>query len=101
MDKIEPYDYLKNSLMSEEDIEKMVELNPYKRYISYFFFDKTPVLEHKRFNQLYSLGYGAGAMSKLLEMAKLLREKGMEKEELRVMISQVIGRELLKSDDNG
>lgn len=95
--KIKPYDYLKDSLMSEKDIEKMVDLNPYKR--RQFFLGDVP--EHRRFNKTYYAGYVAGSHSKLLEMAKLLREKGMEKEEIRLMINKVLGQEVLKSKDNG
>lgn len=81
--------------MSQEDISKMVERNPYKRWMR-IFFRKTGVPEHKHFNQIYAMGYSAGAYSKLGEMMKLLWEKGMEKEEIRLMINKVLGKEVLE-----
>lgn len=95
--KIEPYDYLKDSLMSGEDIEKMVDINPYKRRV----FLLGEVMEHRHFNKIYYLGYRQGVFSKLTEFSKLLREKGMEKEEIRLMINKVLGKEVLKPQDNG
>ena|ERR1700749_3052009 len=100
MDKIEPYDYLKDSIISEEDIARMMEINPYKRYIRVFF--KTiEVSEHRHFNKIYYLGYRQGVFSKLAQMGRLLREKGISKEEVRQMINTVLGQEILKPENNG
>lgn len=93
---MEPYDYLKKSLMSQQDIDKMLEINPYNQTMRMFFWD-VEISEHKQFNKVYAAGFISGAFSKIMEMAKLLREKGMEKEEIRLMINQVLGKEILRS----
>lgn len=98
MDKNKTYDYLENSIMSQKDIVEMVKVNPYKRYM---LFNTIEVSEHRHFNKIYSLGYNAGAFTKLIEMGKLLREKGIGKEEIRQMINTTLGQELLKPDNNG
>lgn len=92
---MEPYDYLPKSLMSQEDIDKMVEINPYNRTIRMFFRD-VETSEHKQFNKVYAAGFATGAYRKVIEMAKLLREKGMPKEEVRLLINKALGEEVVK-----
>ena len=81
--------------MSEKDIETMVEINPYNRRAR-MFFSMIDVTEHRYFNKIYEIGYRAGAFSKVMKMAELLRAKGIEKEEIRLMINEVMGKEVLK-----
>lgn len=99
MDKIEPYDYLEDTFMSGEDIAKMIETNPYKRYMRLLFI-KVETTEHKHFNQVYSLGFTIGVL-KLMDVAKILQEKGMDREEVRQIINQTLGKEVLKPKNDG
>lgn len=92
---MEPYDYLKKSLMSQQDIDKMLEINPYNQTMRMFFWD-VETSEHRQFNQIYSTGFCAGALSKIREVIKLLHEKGMEKEEIRLLVNKALGEEVVK-----
>ena len=95
------YSYLRDSIMSDDDIYDMLDLNPYPRErASFFGWLRHGVPEHDNFNEMYSIAYQAGAFHKLLEFCKLLREKGIEKEELRKMVNQVCGQEILKPKAN-
>jgi hypothetical protein len=92
---MDPYDNI-GTWMSDDDIAYMVDLNPYRRYWRPFFV-KLETSEHRHFNNVFSTGHIRGKGQAIEKMISLLKDKGMEKEEIKAIVNQILGEKAINS----
>lgn len=83
---------INDNLLTPNDKLIMLDTNPYNTGWGKF--------EHDSFNGWYVVAFEAGVFSIIKRLLPILRKKGIEKEDIRVLINEALGKEILKKKED-